>query len=130
MKYLSELSNAKLVLWCYFTWYLVVLFYYFDGNPEIWITSLGIGMIVGFALYLSASSSGKGNQRLDFWQTFRCFFTPFCVSSFASLVKGRGFVLIFPRHSNELLACAGSCFTFTAIVLLLRWFRSKSQNLS
>ena len=39
------------------------------------------------------SSAGVG--RLGFWPTVRLFMMPFCVSSFAALVKGKGFYLVF-----------------------------------
>jgi hypothetical protein len=43
--------------------------------------------------------------RLEPWPTFRLFVTPFCVSSFAALVKGQGFILIFsPKWRENALA--------------------------
>ena len=33
---------------------------------------------------------------LDRWQVIRLFVMPFCVSSFAALVKDEGYVLVFP----------------------------------
>ena len=33
IRYLSKLTNGRLILWCYFIWYLVVLVRYFDANP-------------------------------------------------------------------------------------------------
>ncbi len=40
--YLANLSKGRLILWCYFIWYLVVLVRYFDPSPRLWLTSLGI----------------------------------------------------------------------------------------
>lgn len=54
---------------------------------------MGLSLIIGLALYLN-TRSGQGGK-LGKWPTFRLFLTPFCVSSFAALVKDRGFVLIF-----------------------------------
>src|SRR5438094_6178601 len=92
--YLANLSKGRLVLWCYFIWYGVVLVRYFDPSPRLWLTSLGLSAIIGLALYLS-TTAGTNRVKLQFWPTFRLFLMPFCVSSFAALVKGRGFVLIF-----------------------------------
>jgi hypothetical protein len=63
--------------------------------------------------------------KLDFWQTFRLFLMPFCVSSFAALVKGRGFVLIFSPQPTEILLAAALCALLGGLVILLR--RSKGQ---
>ena len=37
---------------------------------------------------------------------------PFCVSSFASLIKGRGYILVVPPSAREQFACVGSCLVF------------------
>ena len=65
--------------------------WYFDPNPRLWLTSLGLSLIIGFALYISTTAAGNKKVHLEFWQTFRLFLMPFCVSSFAALVKGRRF---------------------------------------
>ena len=53
---------------------------------------------------------------------FRLFLMPFCVSSFAALVKGRGFVLIFSPQLPENLAALALCAIFCAFVAALkRW---------
>jgi hypothetical protein len=121
-RYLTTLSTGRLILWCYFIWYAVVLVRYFDPAPRLWLTSIGLSIIIGVALYISTAASGTTRVKLDRWQTFRLFLMPFCVSSFAALVKGKGFVLIFsPRPDENLLAvafCAGLC----AFVLLLKRF--------
>jgi len=97
-----------------------VLVRYFDPNPRLWLTSLGISLIVGIALYISTAGVSK-NVKLDRWQTFRLFLMPFCVSSFAALVKGRHFVLIFSPNPNEILAAIGLCGLLCAIVAALKW---------
>src|SRR5437867_344729 len=105
LKYLSQLSTGRLILWCYLIWYLVILFRYFDANAKLWLTSLGISFIVGVALIISTTPSAQGARRLDHWQQFRLFLMPFCVSSFSALVKGHGFILIFsPKLTENLLA--------------------------
>src|SRR5436853_5743670 len=97
-RYLSNLSKGRLILWCYFIWYLVVLVRYFDPSIRLWLTSLGLSLIIGVALYISTTSSATRTVKLEPWPTFRLFLMPFCVSSFAALVTGKGFVLIFSPH--------------------------------
>src|SRR5438034_507999 len=109
IRYLASLNNGRLILWCYFIWYCVVLVRYFDPSPRLWLTSLGLSLIIGFALYVSTTAAGKNRVKLEFWQAFRLFLMPFCVSSFAALVKGRGFVLIFSPQPAEILLAIGCC---------------------
>src|SRR5438270_8262406 len=104
LKYLRSMSAGRLILWCYFIWYLVVLVRYFDPSPSLWLTSLGLSLIIGVALLINTTASGTRRVRLEPWPTFRLFLTPFCVSSFSALVKGHGFFLIFSPRSNELVA--------------------------
>ena len=59
IRYLANLNNGRLILWCYFIWYLVVLVRYFDPSPPLWLTSGGLSLIIGFALYISTVSAGK-----------------------------------------------------------------------
>lgn len=93
------------ILWCYLIWYLVVLVRWFDPSPMLWLNSAGISLIIGTALYLSTTQAGKTRTQLNRWQVFRLFLMPLCVSSFAALIKDRGFVLIFhPQLFDNLLA--------------------------
>jgi len=105
--YLGGLNNGRLILWCYLIWYCVVLVRYFDPSPRLWLTSLGLSGIIGFALYISTTAAGGEKVKLGFWQTFRLFLMPFCVSSFSALVKGRGFVLIFSPQPGEIILALG-----------------------
>lgn len=120
LAYLRHLSTGRLILWCYFIWYLVVLVRYFDKSPRIWLTSIGLSLIIGFALYVSTAQAGKRKVNLDRWQIFRLFLMPFCVSSFAALVKGRDFVLIFSPDWREVAAAIGFCSLFYALVAFLK----------
>ena len=120
IRYLANLSTGRLILWCYFIWYLVVLIRYFDASPRLWFTSLGLSLIIGFALYLSTTASSTNKVKLDRWQTFRLFLMPFCVSSFAALVKGKGFVLIFSPKPIEILVATGLCALLWGFVAMLR----------
>ena len=52
--------------------------------------------------------------------TARLFLMPFCVSSFAALIKGHGFVLVFhPSWRDNLIAIA-ACALFVTASLVLR----------
>jgi hypothetical protein len=94
---------------------LVVLLRYFDSSLQIWLTSLGLSMIIGVALYLSATA-GSTKVKLDRWSIFRLFLMPFCVSSFAALVKGKGFILVFSPRPNENLLAIGLCVLLCGVV--------------
>ena len=120
LRYLANLSNGRLILWCYFIWYCVVLVRYFDPRPRLWLTSLGLSAIIGLALYISTAAAGRERVQLGFWPTFRLFLMPFCVSSFAALVKDHGFVLVFSPRVGETLAAAGLCAGLCILVFALR----------
>ena len=110
-----------MVLWCYLIWYLVLAGRYFDPSPAIWLNAAGISAVIGTALWLGIRSPARGG--VSFWQVFRLYLTPFCVSSFSSLIKGRGFMLIFPPVPSELALAAGWCALFVLAVggLKRRW---------
>ena len=117
--YLRNLNTGRLILWCYLVWYLVVLVRYFDPSPQLWFTSIGLSAIIGLALYLSATA-GATKVKLDRWTIFRLFLMPFCVSSFAALVKGRGFILVFSPRLNENLLAIALCALFCATVWTIK----------
>ena len=109
IRYLTNLSTGRLILWCYLIWYLVVLDRYFDASLRLWLTSLGLSLIVGFALFISTAKAGATRVKLELWQILRLFLMPFCVSSFSALVKGHGFVLIFSPKPLEIVTALGLC---------------------
>jgi hypothetical protein len=117
-RYFAELPNGRIVLWCYLIWYLVTLAHHFDPAPAIWLNSAGLSALIGFALLLSVG--GLQRAAADRWQTFRLFAMPFCVSSFAALIKGKGFVLVLPPAPRELALSVGACAVFVLTALLLR----------
>ena len=117
MKYFTNLSIGRAILWCYLIWYLVFAARYFDPSRNLWLTSLGISAIIGIALVIS---TWDANARLKGWQVFRLFLMPFCVSSFSALVKGRGFILIFSPQIYENVIAIGLCGVFTAFVAALK----------
>ena len=117
-RYLSSLPNGKLVLWCYLIWWGTTVIHHFDPSPSIWLNSVGISAVIGVALILSVG--GLRSATRDRWQTFRLFAMPFCVSSYSSLIKGEGFLLVFPPSAKELATAVGLCVAFAAIVIGLR----------
>jgi hypothetical protein len=121
-QYVATLNNGRLILWCYLIWYCVVLARYFDPSPRLWLTSLGLSVIIGFALFISTTAGGGEKVKLGFWQTFRLFLMPFCVSSFSALVKGRGFFLIFSPHPGEIFLALTLCALLCVTALLSRRF--------
>ncbi len=130
LKYFSALSVSKTVLWCYLIWYLVTVWCYFDASPRLWLNSLGISAIIGIALLLSVSESGSLLERCrkQPWQTFRLFLMPFCVSSFASLIKGQGYLLMLPPKLSEQLLSMGLCMVFVLAVFFLKNAYRKSNG--
>ena len=119
-RYLAGLTPGRYILWCYFLWWGMVLVRYFDANPRIWLTSLGLSVIIGVAMFINTTASGTARVRLQPWPTFRLFLTPFCVSSFAALVKDRGFFLIFSPRWEEMAAVAGACALLGALAVMAR----------
>jgi hypothetical protein len=120
LNYLRTLSTGRVVLWCYAIWYGVNVSAHFDSHPRLWLTSLGISGIIGLALVISTRSSSRGTTQLDGWQIFRLFLMPFCVSSFAALVKDAHYILVFPPTARENLIGLGLIAAFLGLVLLLK----------
>ncbi len=122
---MAGLSGGRLVLWWYFIWYVVVLVRYFDPSPRLWLTSLGLSVIIGFALLINTTRSGKRKVELETWPTFRLFVTPFCVSSFSALVKGKGFYLIFSPRLGEFGVALAICI---ALWCATAWARNQPDE--
>lgn len=117
-RYLANLSNGRIVLWCYLIWYLNTVAHHFDPSPGIWLNSAGVSAVIGVGLILSVG--GKSPVAADGWQIFRLFAMPFCVSSFSSLIKGKGFILVVPPSAHELAISVGLCASFVAVAIGLR----------
>lgn len=117
VRYLQNLSTGRAVLWCYLIWWVVSIVNHFDATPRIWLTSLGLSGIIGVALILSTRSSAGTVAKMDPWVTFRLFLMPFCVSSFAALVKDAGYILVFPPSLRENATGAGLVAVFLLVVL-------------
>ena len=120
IRYLAGLNAARTILWCYLIWYLTAVALYFDPSPSLWLTSIGVSAIVGYALWLSVVSSPSGGIKLGRWQLFRLYLTPFAVSSFAALIKGKEFhVVVFPTLKENAIA-VGACALFVAVAQIAR----------
>jgi hypothetical protein len=126
IRYFAFISGGKIVLWCYLIWYLVTVIHYFDPSFRIWLNSLGISLIIGFALMLSVTK--PPGAKTDFWQTFRLFLMPFCVSSFSSLIKGQGYLLILPPKPSEQLISISACLLFVLFVYAVKFFSRRLAN--
>jgi len=118
LRYLARLPAGKIVLWCFLLWYLATVIHHFDPSPALWLNALGIGAIIGFALWLSVREPGRPPP--DRWTTLRLFLMPFCVSSFSQLIKDRGFVLVFPPDPHEIVVSLAACAAFVTAVLLVK----------
>lgn len=129
IRYLADLTLPRQVLWCYLIWWLFVLGRYFDPSPTLWLSSLGIAAIIGTGLFLSTAHGGRARTPLEPWQIARLYIMPFCVSSFAALIKGRGFILVFDpvlsANASALLTCAG---LIASAALARRWRRVEVQD--
>jgi hypothetical protein len=118
--YLHGLSKGRTILWCYAIWYAVSAVSHFDARPRIWLTSIGLSAIIGTALVIS-TRTGKGPQApLEPWVVFRLYLMPFCVSSFAALVKDAGYVLIFPPSLLLNLIGIGGIGAFLLLVRIIQ----------
>jgi hypothetical protein len=118
LRYLANLAPGKIALWCFLIWYFATVVHHIDATPSIWLNALGISAIIGVALYLSVREPGKPPP--DRWTMLRLVLMPFCVSSFSQLIKGRGFVLVFPPSVRELAISLAACAVFVGAVLLIK----------
>jgi hypothetical protein len=120
VRYLQNLSTGRMVLWCYLIWWVVSITHHFDPSPRIWLTSLGLSGIIGLALILSTRSSSSAGTKMDPWVVFRLFLMPFCVSSFAALVKDAGYILVFPPSLWENVTGGALIAAFLLIVRMVK----------
>lgn len=126
LRYLRNLSPGRTILWCYLIWWAVSVAHHFDASPRIWLTSLGLSGIIGLALILSTRPASGAAGKTDPWVLFRLFLMPFCVSSFAALVKDAGYILVFPPSWRENAVGVA----LVAAFLLLVWGVKRSMPVS
>ncbi|MDB9741661.1 hypothetical protein OAB00_02280 [Akkermansiaceae bacterium] len=123
LRYFANLGTTKLVLWCYLVWYVAIVSLYFDSSLNLWLSSAGIAVLIGYALVLAASQKGKSNDK---WVIFRLYMFPFFVSSYSSIIKGKGFFLLFPSEMKSLAIAIGACVAMVAFVYTCRLLIKKS----
>lgn len=126
IRYIDELKLDKAILWCYLIWYVVIVCFYFDPLPKIWINSAGISAVIGTGLMLSVSSQPTG--RRDHWQTFRLYLMPFCVSSFSALIKEQGFIVVIPPNIQETTVAVSACALFLSGVAVIKLVKRRMTN--
>ena len=102
LKYLGKLTSGMQVLWCYAIWYIYFVSKYFVPDLELWLRSLGIGLLVGFVLNINAFCSIRGILGApNKGAILRFFIIPFCVSSFPVVIMDKGFTLFFSPSLKE-----------------------------
>jgi hypothetical protein len=129
MRALSRLPWPLVILWCYVGWWAVMVGCHFDPDPRLWLTAVGIAVIVGIALVLATWPPGVPlgwQPRLVSWSTARLFLMPLGVSSFSATSKGQGFVLIFSPHAAENLLALAVVAGVVALRLLAGWLVARS----
>ncbi|MEB3336974.1 MAG: hypothetical protein VKJ46_05885 [Leptolyngbyaceae bacterium] len=125
IQYLYEIKLDKAILWCYLIWYVVVVYFYFDPLLKIWINAMGISAVIGTGLLLSVSSASSGEIRSrDHWQTFRLYLMPFCVSSFSTLIKEKGFIVFISPKIQETLVSVFCCSLFLLLIAAVKFIKN------
>lgn len=122
IQYFQQIKLDKAILWCYLIWYLVIVYFYFSPSLKLWTNSIGISAVIGTGLLLSVSSSNNQN---NYWQTFRLYLMPFCVSSFSAVIKDQGFIVIFSPKIQENLVSISFCILFLSFVLIVKLMRNR-----
>ncbi len=122
LQYFYKIKLDKTILWCYLIWYFVVVWFHFDPAFKIWINATGISVVIGTGLLLSVSSGGDR----DPWQTFRLYLMPFCVSSFSTLIKDQGFIVVVSPNILETLVAIFCCAAFLSIVVVIKLTHHKN----
>jgi hypothetical protein len=118
LRYLAQLPVGHRILWSYVIWWAVMVHYYFRTDVRLWLVSLGIGIIVGFALMLSTGPVSMERFRSRFWESMRLFICPLMVSSFSALVVGKDFILVFSPQWMENTIALGGIAVFLLLVFL------------
>ena len=120
IRYLRQLPNGIMILWCYLIWYLVMASFYFAADVRLWLNSVGIALIVGTALILATGPFNLDRLKNHFFQVMRLVLCPFFVSSFSALTKGKSFFLLFSPVLFENLFALLACSAFILITLMVK----------
>jgi hypothetical protein len=127
LNYFGTLRSGKIVLWCYLIWYAVIVVFYFDPRISLWVNSAGLSVVIGTALILSVLPAG-GLRAMEKWAVARLFMMPFCVSSYAALIKDQGFFVIFPPRAAENVVALSACALFAGGVSCCKLWRGKNPG--
>lgn len=132
VKYVLKMKTPKIILWCYLIWYFSIISIYFESSIKLWASSIGISLIIGFALILSTNQQGI---KQDKWVKFRLFLFPFCVSSYSAIIKGHDFILLFPNNKIHFLIGTMNCLLFVILIWSIKkgykfYAKSKPCNLN
>jgi hypothetical protein len=123
ISYFKNIESQKIILWCYLIWYLTIITIYFEPSLKLWVSSVCISFIIGFALILSTSQQ---STKQDIWIKIRLFLFPFCVSSYSATIKNYDFILLFPSNLFHLLITVGNCLLFLfPIWCIKRFYKSE-----
>ena len=107
IRYLAQMPASRIILWSFAIWWGVMVYCYFRADARLWLTSVGIGIIVGFALMLSTGPVSLERLQTHSWESMRLFLCPLMVSSFSALIAGQEFILVFsPQGSENAIALA------------------------
>ena len=118
LRYLGQMPASRMILWSFVIWWAVMVHYHFRADLRLWLTSLGIGIIVGYALMLSTGPVSRDRFETRFWESVRLFICPLLVSSFSALVAGQGFLLVFSPRGMENAVALFSIGVFLLLVQL------------
>ena len=120
LRYLKQLPNGILILWCYLIWYLMIASFYFVLDVRLWLNSFGIAIIVGTALILATGELSMKRIKNHFFQVMRLVLCPFFVSSFSALTKGKGFFLVLSPVWLENFYALIACSVFILLTVLAK----------
>jgi hypothetical protein len=120
LNYFANLAPGRNILWCYVIWWAVMVQFYFRPEVRLWVMSLGIALIVGYALMLCTGPVSMSRFRQRFWESLRLFICPLMVSSFSALVTGEGFLLVFSSRWQENSIAVLSVLTFLVLERVLK----------
>lgn len=128
LRYFAGLDASRMILWSYVIWWSAMVGYYFRPENHLWVTSLGIGIIVGYALMLCTGPVSAQRFRERFWESMRLFICPFLVSSFSALVAGNDFVLVFSSRWGENAIALGAIAAFLLLVRALNFILLRGEQ--
>lgn len=128
LRYFAGLEMSRMILWSFVIWWAAMVNYYFRPEPRLWATSLGIGLIVGYALMLCTGPVSAQRFRQRFWESMRLFICPFLVSSFSALVVGKGFMLVFSPRWAENASALAAIVLFLLLVQVLNFIVLRGET--